>query len=342
MTSPIGALIIDLQGKELTAEERELLAHPSVGGVILFTRNYESRAQLKNLTKTIRQSRSKPSLILVDQEGGRVQRFIAEFTRLPSMAYFGETYDTDPDSALQLAKDCGWLMALELLNVGVDLSLAPVLDLNKGISSVIGKRAFHANPSHVITLAESFMSGMHESGMAATGKHFPGHGSVVLDSHVAMPVDERSLTEIEREDLIPFSGLMQRGMKAIMAAHIIFPKIDNLAVGYSKIWLQTVLRKQLGFKGVIFSDDLSMEGANISKQYADRVQAARDAGCDFTLLCNNRAGTIQALDQLDPSAHQVSQAKWSALQGDFSRVDDLYQQNPRWRETQETLMKKAW
>jgi beta-N-acetylhexosaminidase len=342
MINPIGALIIDLQGKELTPEERELLAHPTVGGVILFTRNYESRSQLKQLCHSIRQTRTKPLLILVDQEGGRVQRFIPEFTRLPSMGYFGEAYDSNPSKALSMAKDCGWLMAAELLTVGVDLSLAPVLDLNKGISSVIGQRAFHANPQQVITLADGFIQGMKEAGMAATGKHFPGHGSVVLDSHVAIPIDDRSLEDIEREDLIPFKGLLERGITALMAAHIIFPKVDKLAVGYSHRWLQTVLREQLKFKGVIFSDDLNMEGANISSHYADRVQAARDAGCDFTLLCNNRAGVIQVLDQLLSDENQVSQTKWSVLQGNFSRVNESYQQNQRWQRTRDLLLAKAW
>ena len=224
MTNPLGALIIDLQGKELTPDERELLAHPLVGGIILFTRNYETRSQLTNLCKTVRQARRKPALILVDQEGGRVQRFIPEFTRLPSMAFFGEAHDANPAAALRMASDCGWLMATELLTVGVDLSLAPVLDLNKGVSSVIGQRAFHADPNCVIALAHAFIQGMQEAGMAATGKHFPGHGAVTLDSHVAMPVDDRDLQEIERDDMVPFIGLMKRGMHAMMAAHITFPE----------------------------------------------------------------------------------------------------------------------
>jgi len=315
MSTAIGSLIIDVEGKELTPEERELLAHPIVGGVILFTRNYDSRQQLIQLCQTIRQSRKKPLLIMADQEGGRVQRFIPEFSRLPPMGDFEKIHDEDPMRASQLAKDCGRLMASELLSTGIDISLAPVLDLNKGMSSVIGARAFHSDPQGVISLAGAFIQGMKEAGMVATGKHFPGHGSVALDSHVAMPVDHRSFEDIAQEDLIPFMGLIQQNISALMAAHIIFPQVDNLAVGYSAKWLKDILRSQLGFKGVLFSDDLNMEGANISANHADRVQAAKEAGCDFTLLCNNRPGVITALDTLKLSSHQVSEEKWAAMKG---------------------------
>jgi beta-N-acetylhexosaminidase len=338
MTARVGALIIDLQAKELSAEERELLSHPLVGGVILFTRNYESRDQLVHLTASIRQSRKTPLLIMVDQEGGRVQRFISEFTRLPPMALFGTLYDSHPERALQLATNCGWLMASELLSVGVDLSFAPVLDLNKGVSSVIGNRAFHRTPEAVIALAGAFTQGMADAGMAATGKHFPGHGSVMLDSHLAIPIDSRSYAEIAQDDLIPFLALMKRGMQATMAAHIIFPEVDQAAVGFSPKWLQTILRDQLNFKGVVFSDDLSMEGANISKHFSDRFQAARSAGCDFALICNHRAGVVQVLDEINSHAHQVEQEKWGALPGRFSRVNPSFDQDKRWQQTRELLV----
>ena len=338
MSNDIGALILDLQGKEVTPEERELLAHPLVGGVILFTRNYESRSQLIHLCNTIRSARKKPLLIMVDQEGGRVQRFIPEFTRLPAMSIFGDLYDAHPEDALQKVANCGWLMAVELLTTGVDMSLAPVLDINKGMSSVIGQRAFHAKVDGVIQLADAFIQGMREAGMAATGKHFPGHGSVTLDSHVAMPVDERSFHDIEKDDLIPFAALAQRGIAALMAAHIIFPKVDSMAVGFSQTWLKHILRERMGFTGVVLSDDLNMEGANISADFSDRMQAARDAGCDFTLICNNRRGVVQTLDRVDAGAHQVMQEKWRLLQGDFSRVNAEYQASERWRETKEFLL----
>lgn len=338
MTGKMGSLIIDLEDVKLSAEEREILAHPLIGGVILFARNYASRDQLINLCQQIRASRQQPLLISVDQEGGRVQRFIAEFTRIPFMATFGELHDHDPVAACRLAKDCGWLMAIELLSAGIDLSLAPVLDLNKGVSSIIGQRAFHADPQAVIEIATAFMQGMNEAGMSSTGKHFPGHGSVTLDSHLALPIDERSVYEIEQDDMIPFAGMIKAGIAAIMAAHIVFSKVDDLPVGFSSFWLKTILRDRLGFTGVIFSDDLNMEGANISANYADRVMAAREAGCDFTLLCNNRAGVIHALDNLPLVLNLVEKEKWSVLQGDFSHANKQpYSENRRWLDTRKLL-----
>lgn len=337
MADTIGSLIIDLQNNDLSPEEREMLAHPLVGGVILFARNYESREQITHLCQSIRASRPQPLIIMVDQEGGRVQRFISEFTRLPPMATFGKLYASHPDAASRFAQNCGWLMAMELLSVGVDLSLAPVLDLNKGISSVIGMRAFHADPHIVILLASAFIRGMHEAGMASTGKHFPGHGSVSLDSHVSLPRDNRMLSEIEQDDIVPFAGMIKAGISAIMAAHIIFPQVDELPVGFSHRWLQDILRKRLQFAGVIISDDLNMEGANISTNFPDRVMAAREAGCDFTLVCNNRVGAIQVLDNLPSAAHKISRDKWSVLLSQYS-CHEPYQKSKRWLETREYLL----
>lgn len=339
MKDHIGTLIVDLQSTVASPDELELIQHPLVGGIILFARNYDTRDQLTRLCQQIRSARANPLLIMVDQEGGRVQRFIKEFTRLPSMGTFGDLYDHEPAKACLLAKQCGWLMATELRSVGVDLSLAPVLDLNKGVSTIIGKRSFHAQPEAVIKLAMAFIAGMHEAGMAATGKHFPGHGSVSLDSHVAIPVDQRSMQEIEQDDMIPFAGLIKAGIPALMAAHIIFPKVDRLPVSFSRIWLQDVLRQRMGFNGVIFSDDLNMEGANISANYADRVLRAREAGCDFTLLCNNRKGVIEVLDSLPIAAHQISKEKWQVLQGDGSNVLTDFQVHQRWNVIQAELMK---
>jgi len=319
----IGSLVIDIEGKELTTEERELVAHPLVGGIILFSRNYESRHQLKNLCYQLRLARKGPLLIMVDQEGGRVQRFKAEFTRLPPMADFGKIYNSNPAAACQAAQECGYHMASELLSVGIDLSLAPVLDLNKGLNAAIGDRAFHRDPQVVIPLAQSLIRGMYGAGMAAVGKHFPGHGGVTLDSHVAIPVDGRTLSTIESDDLIPFTGLIQAGIPALMAAHIIFPEVDDLPVGFSSRWLKDILRTHLKFTGTIFSDDLNMEGANISPHYADRVQAAREAGCDFALLCNNRKGVIAVLNNLPHELHRVSQEKWGILQGEQKRYEPV-------------------
>lgn len=338
MLGELGPLIIDIEGKDLSPEDSEILNHPLVGGIILFTRNYDSPEQIKFLCHKIRATCQHPLLIMVDQEGGRVQRFINGFTRLPSMSLFGQFYDDNPNHASRLATDCGWLMAAELLSVGVDMSLAPVLDLNKGLNSVIGERAFHSNPYTVIHLAKAFIQGMHEAGMATTGKHFPGHGAVYADSHIAVPLDNRPLSQVENEDMIPFIEMIQAGISAIMPAHIIFPEIDKLPVGFSSIWLKDILRSRLNFKGVIFSDDLNMEGANISSDYADRMLAARDAGCDFTLLCNNRYGVIQVLDRSTCSLHRVEKEKWYALKGNFSHFSESYQESKRWQATHEWLL----
>lgn len=325
MNEKIGPLIMDLEGKYLSSEEKELLAHPLVGGVIFFARNYESREQLQGFCRQIREANQKPLLLMVDQEGGRVQRFTHEFTRLPFMAEFGRMYDQDRETALKLAYDCGLLLAAELLSAGVDLSLAPVLDMNKGLNTVIGARAFHSQSRSIIDLALAFINGMKKAGMSATGKHFPGHGSVTLDSHVAIPIDERPFEEIANDDMSVFTSMIKSGLPAVMAAHIIFPQVDTCAVSFSRYWLQDILCKRLGFKGVIFSDDLNMKGADISSRYADRVMAAREAGCDFALLCNNRKGVVEVLNEIPFSSHFVDKNKWGTLQGKFKKTTELTQ-----------------
>jgi beta-N-acetylhexosaminidase len=314
MSIKIGALVVDLQGLQLTAEEKELLAHPLVGGVILFTRNYEHPAQLKELCHSIRSTRASPLIIMADQEGGRVQRFRQQFYPLPCMSFYGDWYNSNPILALELAKTAGWLMATEMLTAGTDLSLAPVVDLHKGISSVIGDRAFHSDPEIVYRLAYSYIQGMREAGMTAVIKHFPGHGSVTADSHLDTPVDPRELKAILESDVQPFQQLVRAGVSAVMSAHIIFPQVDTMQVSFSRIWLNDILRKRLNFTGVIMSDDLNMRGADISTNYADRVTAARQAGCDFALLCNNREGVIQALDTIPHAMHQLAEDKWQVLQ----------------------------
>lgn len=293
----IGCVMLDLKGTELSAEERELLAHPNVGGLIYFTRNYQSVEQITALTKAVRAAAKQPLLIAVDHEGGRVQRFREQFTRLPPLAEFGQQYDDDPLTALQAARKAGWLMAAELRAVGIDFSFAPVLDLNYGVSEVIGDRAFHADADCVSKLAMAYIEGMHEAGMAATGKHFPGHGWVVADSHKAIPRDERSAEQIMQQDMQPFCELFKCGLDAVMPAHVIYEQVDERPAGFSKIWLQDILRQRLGFDGVIFSDDLSMEGATVAGGYAERADAALAAGCDMVLACNNRAGVIDVLER---------------------------------------------
>jgi beta-N-acetylhexosaminidase len=337
MADKIGALVVSIEGTTLSTADKEMLAHPLVGGVILFTRNYENRDQLRHLCQDIRSARKKPLLIMADQEGGRVQRFVPQFTKLPYLSWFGKVYDQDPLKACHLAEDSGWLMASELLSLGIDLSLAPVLDLNKDVSAVIGDRAFHRNPHVVAKLAESYIQGMQEAGMAATGKHFPGHGSILQDSHLALPVDERTFSQIEQDDLIPFAELIKSGITAIMVAHLLFPHVDKVPVTYSRHWLQDILRKRLRFEGVIFSDDLNMEGANISSNYADRFLAAREAGCDFAILCNNPQAIIQVLDKVPSTKHQVIPEKWSELQADFSCLQEPFNKNHRWLRTHECL-----
>ncbi len=297
--SAFGVLMLDLTGMELMPEECELLRSPQVGGVILFARNYANPSQLLQLTTAIRECRP-DILIAVDQEGGAVQRLQTGFTLLPPMLRFSEVWDNDPDLALTQARQCGWLMAAEVLTSGIDFSFAPVLDLHTGLSKVIGNRAFAKEPQLVVALASAFMDGMHEAGMATTGKHFPGHGNVAADSHTAIPVDTRTLTEISAQDLQPFAKCINH-LDAVMPAHVIYEAVDSRCAGFSHYWLQTVLRGELKFDGVIFSDDLVMAGAAAAGGIEQRIDAALGAGCDMVLVCNDRAMALQALAHLNRS-----------------------------------------
>ncbi|GGF70048.1 beta-N-acetylhexosaminidase [Alteromonas lipolytica] len=293
----MGPVMIDCRAVSLQQDERDMLAHPLTGGVILFTRNYESPAQLTQLIQDIRAAAGKPLVIAVDHEGGRVQRFREGFTRLPAMGRISALTASD-DEAQALSYACGVIMAYELKQLDIDISFAPVLDIN-GVSNVIGDRGFDPEPAVVIRLAGSLIDGMHAIGMPATGKHFPGHGSVVADSHIDTPVDERDLKTIEQHDLKPFVDLIkQQKIDAMMPAHVRFAAIDDKPAGFSRYWLQTILRGKLGFDGVIFSDDLSMEGAAVAGGYPERAKQALDAGCDMVLACNNTAGAAQILTGL--------------------------------------------
>lgn len=328
----LGPVMLDLQGTTLDEQEREMLLHPLVGGVILFSRNYESPAQLSALVAEVHALRSPPLLIAVDHEGGRVQRFRQGFTRLPAMRRFGEIYDRDRRRARQLAEQAGWVMASELRAVGVDFSFAPVLDLDYGLSKVIGDRAFHRSPQVVAALANALMQGMHRAGMAATGKHFPGHGAVEADSHEAIPVDSRRYEDIAAEDLKPYELMISNGMAAVMPAHVIYDRVDPRPAGFSPFWLGEVLRRRLNFQGVIFSDDLNMEGASIAGDYLARARAALAAGCDVALICNNREGALQILRGLELQPNPILHARLARLHGRHPVTLESLHRDPAWRQ----------
>lgn len=303
-----GPLMIDIAGTELSVLDRERLCHPLVGGMILFSRNYESREQLQTLCAEIHALRQPPLLIAVDHEGGRVQRFREGFSVLPAMRRLGAWWDKTPRAAAESAHAIGYLLAGELRALGVDFSFAPVLDLDWGRSGVIGNRAFHASPEAVTTLAGALIDGMREAGMACCGKHFPGHGWAEADSHVAVPVDERDLDHLAA-DLTPYRQLR---LDAVMPAHVIYPKVDSRPAGFSPVWLG-MLREQLGFDGVIFSDDLSMEGASVAGGIIERADAAWAAGCDMLLVCNSPSAVGELLARWRPQPDPVSATRIARL-----------------------------
>ncbi len=299
MNPVLGPLMLDIEGYELTQEERDILRHPVCGGVILFARNYHDPEQLQALTGEIRRLRDPQLLIAVDQEGGRVQRFRAGFVRLPPLRRLGAAFDADPQAALRQAETSAWLMAAEVLAAGVDFSFAPVLDLDHGSSEVIGDRALHSQPDTIATLASAYVVGMHRAGMAAVGKHFPGHGFVAADSHTDLPLDERSYADIAAADLLPFRQLVAAGLDAVMPAHVIYAECDPRPAGFSPFWLQDVLRGELRFDGVIFSDDLSMQAAREIGSVEERADQALQAGCDMLLVCNDQPAAIKVLEALE-------------------------------------------
>ena len=329
----LGPVMLDLVGTSITPEERDMLQHPHTGGVILFTRNFESVEQIAELVKEIHSLRSPHLLVGVDQEGGRVQRFHEGFTRIPPAAAYGKIFKQDQAKGKELAKACGWMMAAECRAVGIDLSFAPVLDLGRGVSGVIGDRAFHNNPEKVAVLAHEFMNGMLDAGMSATGKHFPGHGSVKEDSHLAHPVDRRALNEIMMEDIVPFERMIHFGLAAIMPAHVVYSQVDDKPAGYSKIWIQNILRRQLNFQGVIFSDDLSMEAAGIVGDYTSRARAALEAGCDMVLVCNHTEAAQQVLDNLGDYSNPTSQLRLVRMHGRGEVNLSKLRASERWQQT---------
>ena len=327
----LGPVMLGLEGLELTAVERELLRHPLVGGVILFVRNYQSPAQVAALTAAIHALRQPRLLVAVDHEGGRVQRFREGFTRLPAVRRLGEIYDQDRMRAKQLARVTGWLMAAELRAVGVDLSFAPVLDLDHGVSGVIGDRAFHQDPESVADLAQAYVSGMQKAGMEAVGKHFPGHGGIAADSHLELPVDPRPFAALAERDLLAFERMIHYGLAALMPAHVLYPAVDERPAGFSPRWLKDVLRRRLEFQGVIFSDDLDMAGACAAGAPPERAGAALAAGCDMVLACNDRHAAVAILDHLRYATDPVTQVRLIRLHGRGQSNPERLSRHPAWR-----------
>ncbi|WP_201587863.1 beta-N-acetylhexosaminidase [Psychrobacter jeotgali] len=312
-----GVLMIDIDNISLTAEDVSLIKQAQVGGIILFARNVVDAVQVRQLCDDIRYH-NPDILIGVDQEGGRVARLRDGFTPLPAMGKLGQLFDQNPTLALNRAYDCGYLMATEVLAVGIDISFAPVLDRD-GVSQVIGDRSFHQDPNIITALATQFMRGMKEAGMATTGKHFPGHGAVAPDSHVAEAIDDRSLDEIMASDMQPFAQTLP-WLDALMPAHVIFSQVDNKPAGFSKVWLKDIIRKQLKFDGVLFSDDLSMAGAQAAGDVSARVKAAIEAGCDIALVCNDRV-----------AAHEAAEAAQELPYPDQERIKTMRGQIPQWQ-----------
>jgi len=295
----LGPVFVDVAGLELTADDVERLQHPQAGGVILFARNFAAPLQLIQLAHSIRELRTPALLIAVDHEGGRVQRFRHGFTAIPPMRELGKLWDSDPAKGIAAARGCGFVMGSELQAHGVDFSFAPVLDVDYGESSVIGDRALHADPNVIAVLAEALQAGLNAAGMSSVGKHFPGHGYVRADSHHEVPVDERSLAEITARDLVPFQRMARSGLGGVMPAHVIYPKVDSKPAGFSSVWLQKILRQKIGFQGVIFSDDLMMEGASTAGGIVARANAALNAGCDMALLGNDSRAQDTLLEGLE-------------------------------------------
>ena len=328
----LGPLMIDIEADTLSAEDRELLRHPLVCGVILFSRNFTDTAQIAALTSEIHALRDPALLVGVDQEGGRVQRFRNGFVELPPLHVLGEIFDRDPDEAEIATADHAWLMGSELQAVGVDFSFSPVLDLFNPRSAVIGTRAIHSDPAVVAQLGQVYCNALHALGMAAVGKHFPGHGGVSEDSHHELPTDSRDLTDLDSEDLMPFRMLSRAGIPGMMMAHVVYPAVDEHAAGFSSVWIKEILRQQLGFDGVVFSDDLSMEGAAGAGGYAERADAALEAGCDVLLVCNNREAVVQVVDALGDSKFPQTQVRLMRLRGRSSGSDlGALQATSRWQ-----------
>ncbi|MDH5300114.1 MAG: beta-N-acetylhexosaminidase [Gammaproteobacteria bacterium] len=328
----LGPLMLDLEGIELDHVEKEILRHPMVGGLIFFKRNFESKQQITDLVRCVREQRPE-ILICVDHEGGRVQRFREGFAPLPALRKLGHWFDHDQAKASAAAAEMAWLMAVELRDVGIDFSFAPVLDLDHQRCQVIGDRAFHQDKEKVTALAKAYVRGLREVGMANVGKHFPGHGYVNEDSHLELPVDRRELNDIWSNDVYPFEQLNAEGLlDAVMPAHVVYEQIDSQPAGFSPTWIRELLRGRMGFDGVVFSDDLNMAAAHVAGNFADRAEAAIQAGCDMILVCNNRKGAVEVLDKyrwtLDTTSTQrLERMRAKPMSSASSRADVRRHQN---------------
>lgn len=314
-TLPLGPVMLDVAGTGISTDDRKRLLHPLTGGVILFSRNYSDPEQLDRLTGEIHSLRSPSLIVAVDHEGGRVQRFREGFTTIPAMRELGLQWDASAQRARQNAQAVGFVLAAELRAHGVDLTFAPVLDVDYGTSSVIGDRALHTDAHAVTELGRALLQGFRQAGMTGVGKHFPGHGHVRADSHLEVPVDERTYAEIESSDMVPFRRLIGAGLGGIMPAHVIYPSVDNRPAGFSPIWLKQILRGELGFDGIVFSDDLNMEGASVGGNFAERAAIALAAGCDMVLLCNNQPAVDELYGAFSYAMPAVSLARLGRMHG---------------------------
>jgi beta-N-acetylhexosaminidase len=332
----LGPVMLDLQGLSVSPDERDKLTHPAAGGLILFSRNYESPEQLMDLVREIRALRSQ-ILIAVDHEGGRVQRFREGFTRLPPALRYGEAGNGQANFSEAAAETAGWLMAAELRAIDIDFSFAPVLDVDSGISEIIGDRAFSRDPFEAATLALAFARGMRRAGMAAVGKHFPGHGGVAADSHQELPIDNRPFEEIESRDLQPFRTLIEFGVEGIMPAHVVYAEIDERPAGFSPFWIQEVLRRRLGFEGTVFSDDLSMAGAAFAGNHGDRARLALEAGCDMILVCNMPDAAEEVLESLANRSDPKRDSRLQRMRGCYRTDRHALMASEDWRRAAELI-----
>lgn len=329
--------MLDIDGHSLSSADREILREPAVGGVILFTRNYASPSQLSDLVAAIRAVRTPPLLVAVDHEGGRVQRFRDGFTAIPPMRDLGRAYDRDADAAKSLAQTAGWMVASELRAMDIDLSFSPCVDLDWGVSEIIGNRAFHRSPIVVADLASEFCRGLREGGMSSVAKHFPGHGAVVPDSHEQLPVDRRSYGDL-LDDMRPYERLIgTRRLAGVMLAHIVYAELDAIPAGFSAYWIQNQLRDQLRYDGAVFCDDLSMKATRQFGSMATRAQLALEAGCDMVLICNDRLAAQAAVAALRDYSNPLSLVRLARLHGTGQVLRETLLASDEWNAATERL-----